>query len=123
MVLHSAFADAKIHGDLLAGMTGKDQVHDLALSRTQPRDVVGRVLPPGRQLADQLAPFTKQRLYPGERLAQPDSYGLAFVARGRAEVRALKLGCSETSPRRAATVQESREASPAHGGGSLPGRQ
>ena len=34
MVLDSALADAQIRGDVLAGMAGEDQVHDLALSRT-----------------------------------------------------------------------------------------
>jgi hypothetical protein len=90
MVFDSALADAEISGDLLAGMASEDQVHDLALSRTQPRDVVGRVLPPGRQLVDQLVPFMKQSLYSGESLLQPDSRQLAFTPRDRAAVRAFK---------------------------------
>ena len=33
MVLDSALADAEIRGDVLIGMAGEDQFHDLALSR------------------------------------------------------------------------------------------
>ena len=50
MVLDRALADAKIRGDVLAGVAGEDQFHDLALSRSQARDVIRRSLPPGGQL-------------------------------------------------------------------------
>ena len=42
MVLDRALADAEIRGDILAGMAGEDQFHDLALSRREARDVVRR---------------------------------------------------------------------------------
>ena len=51
MVFHRTLADAKIRGDVLAGMAGQNHVHDLTLPRRQPGDVGRRILPPGRQLA------------------------------------------------------------------------
>ena len=50
MVLDSALADAEIGGDIFAGMASEDQLHDLALSRSEARDVVRRSLPRGEQL-------------------------------------------------------------------------
>jgi len=50
MVLHSALADAEFRGDVLIGMAGEDQFHDLARSRSEARDAVRRSLPPGEQL-------------------------------------------------------------------------
>ena len=47
MVLDRALADAKVRGDILAGVAGEDQVHDLALSRREARDMVRRILSPG----------------------------------------------------------------------------
>ena len=51
MILDGALADAEIRGDILAGVAGENQFHDLALSRRQAGDSVGRGLPPGEQLA------------------------------------------------------------------------
>ena len=36
MGLHRALADAEVGGDILAGVAGKDHVHDLPLSRSEP---------------------------------------------------------------------------------------
>ena len=41
----------KIRGDVLAGVSGEHQLHDLALTRREPRDVIRRILSPGGQLA------------------------------------------------------------------------
>ena len=46
MVLNSALADVEIRGDNLAGSTSEHQFHDLALSRSEARDVVRRALSP-----------------------------------------------------------------------------
>ena len=37
----------KIRGDILAGVSGEHQLHDLVLTRREPRDIVRRILPPG----------------------------------------------------------------------------
>jgi hypothetical protein len=71
MVLDSALADAEVRGDILAGLAGEDQVHDLALPPCQPGEVVGRGLPPPKHRVDQQVLFTQQGLRLGERLAQP----------------------------------------------------
>jgi hypothetical protein len=83
MVLDSALADTKIRGDILVGLAREDPLHDLALSRGQSRDVVGRGLPPGEQLADQRVHLTEQNRFSGESVSQLDSCQLAFVARER----------------------------------------
>jgi hypothetical protein len=46
MALYGALADPMIRGDVLAGMTGKDHFHDLALSRRELADPLGRVPSP-----------------------------------------------------------------------------
>ena len=51
MVLDRALADAEVCGDILAGVTGEDQFHDLPLPGSEPRDVASRFLPPRDQLA------------------------------------------------------------------------
>ena len=51
MVLDGALAYAEARGDILAGIASQNQFHDFALSQRQPRDVVGRVLPPGKERA------------------------------------------------------------------------
>ena len=51
MVLDGASADAKIRGDILTGLAGKNKFHDLALSHSQTREVIRRGRPPGEQLA------------------------------------------------------------------------
>lgn len=38
MVIHGALTDSKVGGNVLARMSGHDEVHDLALARRQPRD-------------------------------------------------------------------------------------
>ena len=100
MVLDRALADAEIRSDILAGVAGKDQFHDLALSRTEIRDAIRCILSMGKQLAqnilllNQLVHLTKQGLFSGERLSQPDfrKRQAAFVARSRATLRAFKWG-------------------------------
>ena len=98
MVLDRALAEAEIRSDILAGVAGEDQFHDLALSRSEPRDAIRCILSMGEQLAqnivllNQLVHLTKQSLFSGERLSQPDFHApqLAFVARDRAALRAFK---------------------------------
>ena len=51
MVLNSTLADAKIRGNILAGMSCKDQLHDLVLTWREPRDMIRRILSPGGELA------------------------------------------------------------------------
>ena len=51
MVFHCALADAEIGGDVLAGMAGKNHLHDLTLPRSERGDVAGRILAPGQKLA------------------------------------------------------------------------
>ena len=98
MVLDRALAEAEIRSDILAGVAGEDQFHDLALSRSEPRDAIRCILSMGEQLAqnvlllNQIVHLTKQSLSSGERLSQPDFRPpqLAFVARDRAALRAFK---------------------------------
>jgi hypothetical protein len=71
MVLDSTLADAKIGGDILAGVAGEDQFHDLALSPSQARDVVSRGLPPGEQLA-RIPRLFESALDAGEQIAAAD---------------------------------------------------
>ena len=71
MVLDSALADAKIGGDVLAGVASEDQFHDLALSRREIRDVARRSLPPGGQLA-RIPRLFKSALDAGEQFAAAD---------------------------------------------------
>src|SRR5665213_4494243 len=86
MVLDSAPADAEIQGDICTGVASKDQIHDLALSRSEARDVVGCNLTPSDQLADQLILFlTKQRAFHALMFCE-----LGFVACGRAGLRPFK---------------------------------
>ena len=49
MVLDGALADAEIKGDDLAGLAGKDQLHDLVLSWRKARDAIGRAFSRGKQ--------------------------------------------------------------------------
>jgi len=98
MVLDRALTDAEIRSDILAGVAGKDQFHDLALSRTEIRDAIRCILSMGKQLAqnilllNQLVHLTKQGLFSGERLSQPDFHApqRAFVAHDRAALRAFE---------------------------------
>ena len=50
MVLDGPLADAEIGGNILAGLAGENQVHDLPLSRRKPGDMLRRFLVPGGQL-------------------------------------------------------------------------
>ena len=54
MVLDGASVDAQIRGNILAGVAGEDQLHDLALPRCEARDAIRRFLSPGEQLAQHL---------------------------------------------------------------------
>jgi hypothetical protein len=47
MVLNGALAKMEIRGDILAGVPGKHQRHDLVLTRREPRDMICRILSPG----------------------------------------------------------------------------
>ena len=47
MVLHRALAYAKIHGDILTGVAGEYQLHDLVLTWREPREMPRRILSPG----------------------------------------------------------------------------
>jgi hypothetical protein len=96
MVLDRALAEAEIRSDILAGVAGEDQFHDLPLSRSEPRDAIRCILSMGEQFAqnvlllNQLVHLTKQSLFSGESLSQPDFHALqrAFVAHDRATLRA-----------------------------------
>src|SRR5665213_2628632 len=44
MVLDGTLADAKIRGDVLAGVPGQDPLHDLALPPREASDVARRIL-------------------------------------------------------------------------------
>ena len=76
MVLDSALADAKIRCDILAGVASEDQLHDLALSRSETRDGIRRTPLRGEQLAqnllllDQPIVLTKQNFFSSEGLPQ-----------------------------------------------------
>jgi len=48
MVLNGALADVKICGDVFVGVTREHEVHDLALSRREARNVVRSRLLPSR---------------------------------------------------------------------------
>ena len=50
MILDSAYGYAEIRCDVLAGVAGKDQLQDLALTRSEPRDAIRRILRPGESL-------------------------------------------------------------------------
>ena len=87
MVLYSAPTDAKVGGDVLTGVASEDQFRDLALSWSQPGDVIGRGLLPSKQLVGQLVPFTKQSLFSGESFLQQDFCQLDIIARDHAPFR------------------------------------
>ena len=70
MVLDSALADAEIRGDVLAGLAGEDQFHDLALSPCQADEVLGRGLPPRQHRLDQQIFFMHQGFRVGKRLTE-----------------------------------------------------
>jgi hypothetical protein len=54
VVLDGALVDAKVRRDILVGVAGEDQLHDLALPRSEARDAIGCVLSPGEQVAQDL---------------------------------------------------------------------
>jgi hypothetical protein len=98
MVLDRALADAEIRSDILAAVAGEDHSHDLVLSRTEPRDAIRCILSMGEQptqnimLLNNLVNLTKQGLFSGERLSQPDFHASqrAFAAHDRTALRAFK---------------------------------
>ncbi len=51
MVLDGTLAYAEIRSDILAGTASENQLHDLALSLSQTRDVISRGLTPGDERA------------------------------------------------------------------------
>ena len=51
MIFDRALADAEIGGDVLAGMAGQHPLHDVALPRREPGQMVDRGVPPLRRLA------------------------------------------------------------------------
>ncbi len=51
MIFDGALAYAKIRGDVLARMPGKNHVHDLMLPAGKTSDVMSCVFTPGHQLA------------------------------------------------------------------------
>lgn len=57
MVLDGTLADAKMRGDILAGTTGDNQFHDLALSWCQTRKVVSSGQPPSNERTRGPRPF------------------------------------------------------------------
>src|SRR5277367_7073097 len=116
MVLDGALADAEVRGDVLAGLTSEHQLHDLAFSRRELREVTAHDLPPGRQLADQFVAFVQQGCFAGESLAQPILCRLVFVACG-----ATALLVSEPAvPWRTGRVCACRQALGAHVVSLLP---
>ena len=61
MIFDGALADVQIGRDVLAGVSGQHEIHDLALSRRETRNVVGRCLSPVRQLGRILGLFERAR--------------------------------------------------------------
>ena len=51
MIFDGPLADAEVGRNVLAGMAGEDEVHDLALPQGQAGDLVGGILPPRGALA------------------------------------------------------------------------
>ena len=47
MILDGALADTKIRGNILAGVSRKDERHDLMLTWRELSDMARRILPPG----------------------------------------------------------------------------
>lgn len=100
MVLDSASAYAKVRGNVLTGVAGEDQLHDLALSRREARDAIHRVRSPGEQLGqrvlllDKLVIPATQSRFPRQGLSQPVLLfcQLGFVTRNRVALRAFKSG-------------------------------
>jgi hypothetical protein len=75
MVFHGALADAKIRGDVLAGVAGENQLHDLTLPRCEARDAIRRIRPMTEELVhclmltNQLVVLMAQGLFPRESLS------------------------------------------------------
>src|ERR1019366_10225736 len=59
VILDSTLTDAKIGGDVLAGMPGEDQIHDLMLPCREAGDVARRILTPRGSLAG-IPPLVKR---------------------------------------------------------------
>src|ERR1700682_3268497 len=71
MVLNSALADAEVRGNILTGLSGEDQFHNLALSRSETRDMIRRILMPGGKFA-RVPRLFERALDAGEQFAAAD---------------------------------------------------
>jgi hypothetical protein len=86
MVLDRSLADADIRSNILIGVTGKDERHDLALSRSETRDATHGIASRAQQLGQspqltaQPDHLLKQSLLSGKSVLQLDFRWLASVA-------------------------------------------
>ena len=64
MIFDRALADPQIGRDILARMTGQNQIHDLMLARRQAGDVGSCILAPGREFSDVFRLLQRPRGFP-----------------------------------------------------------